>query len=181
MKYLHKIFETVISNFISEFLKEKFIKHRKESQTKITNIHLNVSNTTHKSDTCNLVSVEQDINPISKRLENVMNQMNIDNIDEINFIYKVADQLGLENGDILTNYIKGDENPLFSFIKHFSMKFGINYNWLISGELNPFNNDEVSERSPLSYFKRILELAPQSIYYVMSKSIQAEAGIVLKL
>ena len=181
IRYLLKIFETVVSNIISDFLKEKFSKHRKESQTKIENIDLNVPNITYKPDTCNLVSVEQDIIPISKRLENVMNQMNINNIDEIDFIYKIANQLGLENGNILTNYIKGDENPPFPFVNHFSLQFGINYNWLISGERNPFSNDEVSESSPLNYIKRIIELVPHSIYFVMNKSIQAEAGIVLKI
>ena len=181
IRYLLKIFETVVSNIISDFLKEKFSKHRKESQTKIENIDLNVPNITYKPDTCNLVSVEQDIIPISKRLENVMNQMNINNIDEIDFIYKIANQLGLENGNILTNYIKGAENPPFPFVNHFSLQFGINYNWLISGERNPFSNDEVSESSPLNYIKRIIELVPHSIYFVMNKSIQAEAGIVLKI
>jgi hypothetical protein len=118
---------------------------------------------------------------LSQRLRQVIDLMNEGRRDEQFGVAKLAGIMGLDKVGELEAYVSGRVEPPFAFLERFARCFGVSQPWLKFGEGEPYDSAERFELSPLDYYERVIELAPEETIFVRDNSEDGEAGIVLKL
>lgn len=76
-------------------------------------------------------------------------------------------------------YLNGTAVQSFKFLDEFSEYFGVNREWIESGERAPFPMRRVS--SPLECLKVIEETKPRSVYFVLDNSERKRAALILEI
>lgn len=76
-------------------------------------------------------------------------------------------------------YLNGTAVQSFKFLDEFSEHFGVNREWVESGERAPFPMRFAS--SPLDCLKVIEETKPRSVYFVLDNSERKRAALILEI
>ncbi|MFW5762144.1 MAG: hypothetical protein ACOCXH_14310 [Cyclobacteriaceae bacterium] len=93
---------------------------------------------------------------------------------------KVAYELGLNSETAFKELLNGTKEPKFEFLERFALQFGVNKDWLISGEGTLFRVGEY-QRYATGYLDIIINAKPESVYLIRENSETGRTGIVLKL
>lgn len=120
-------------------------------------------------------------NGTNEGLKDTLELMNENNSYSPYTIAKLAQLMKLHKIGELERVFNAQEEPSFEFIEHFCITFGINKNWLIYGQGNPYDNPEQTNFDPLEYYSEIKDENPNRIYFIMNKSETGEVFILLEL
>ncbi|TIH19256.1 XRE family transcriptional regulator [Marinifilum sp. JC120] len=116
---------------------------------------------------------------ISRRVGKVVEMMNAGRHTRYT-LAELAQVLGMERVGDLEKIISGENEPSFKFLKDFSCHFGVDFDWLASGQNTPFATTLIHFNFPGAYLEIIEEQQPEKIYFVMCQGDTPDAFIVLK-
>ena len=118
---------------------------------------------------------------VASRFREILELMNENNSYSPYTIAKLAHLMKLHKIGELERVFNAKEEPAFEFIEHFCSTFGINKDWLIHGQHNPYTNPEQTSFDPLEYYSEIEKENPNRIYLIMNSSKIGEVFILLEL
>jgi transcriptional regulator with XRE-family HTH domain len=96
-------------------------------------------------------------------------------------IPKIAELLSLPRVSQFENVVMGKEEASIDLLERFSSFFGVNYDWLLEGKGEPFNNSLRGIHDPFDLMDWLQNNSYEQIFFVRSKSSFSEYGIVIKL
>jgi len=94
---------------------------------------------------------------------------------------RLSHALAMDAPSELQSYFGGAAEPAFTFLDRVSDRFGLNPSWLRHGLETPFLSLERPFSNPFDYLPRILDLAPQALFFVRNLTPSAEATIVVEV
>ena len=126
-------------------------------------------------------SEELEVERIPKRFRTILDLMNEDRPYSKFTISQFARSMALRRVGELEDVFTGRVEPTFQFVEKFCETFGVNFEWLVHGQMSPFSNGEMTKYDPLSYLDEILDLHPLGVYFVRENTETAPAFILLQL
>lgn len=127
------------------------------------------------------VKTPTEVELVASRFRESLELMNEGNSYSPFTIAKLAQLMKLHKIGELERVFNAKEEPSFEFIVHFCNTFGINKDWLIHGQGNPYDNPEQTNFDPLAYYSEIEKENPNRIYFIMNDSEVGEVFILLEL
>lgn len=127
------------------------------------------------------INAPTEVELVASRFRETLELMNENNSYSPYTIAKMAQLMKLHKIGELERVFNAKEEPSFEFIEHFCSTFGINKDWLIHGQHNPYTNPEQTSFDPLEYYSEIEKENPNRIYLIMNSSEIGEVFILLEL
>ena len=93
---------------------------------------------------------------------------------------KIAYELGLNSETAFKDLLDGAKEPEFHFLEKIALQYGVNKEWLISGEGTLFKVGEY-QLYATGYLNTIINAKPKAVYLIRENSEIGRTGIVLKL